>query len=187
MKSLLYIFIGLELCLPQEFEVRFYYAYSQVETYSPLTETLLKNEPMYQGVIRGLSAERLFEMATTPLKKSAFDPQSPRLLIYANGAVKPIVVDRFSVAKQGDLEYFVDPNIFSYLESGLYRGRIPHKRDYTHEEWQSIHDMHQRVPAMVEISQRGSDDILTVFVMGVFAVFLIFILILSVLRRKKGR
>jgi hypothetical protein len=196
MRFILFIFIGLKFCLAQEFEITFYYVSSQTETYIPLTEKMLKDEPMYHGVIKGLAAEYLFEMAKTPLKKLAFDSQSPRLLLYASGVEKPIVIDRYAVAKQGDLEYFVNPNIFSYLESGLHRGRIPHKRDYTHEQWQALHDMHQRVPDMVDpsysnsvhmervpdedkVSQSNSVDALTVFLGGVLAVIFIFILIFN--------
>jgi hypothetical protein len=147
-----------------ETEVVFYYASSQVETYAPLTQEKLKKNPMYHGVIRGDSAEWLLKMALTPQKKSAFDSESPRLLLYANGSKEPIVVDRYATARFRGEEYFVDPNIFSYLESGLHRGRIPPKADYTPEQWQAIHDMHGRVPAMVESSQENWDQVLIGFV-----------------------
>lgn len=167
--------------LAEEAEVTFFYASSQVETYTPLTEEKIKNAPMYHGVIKGDSAEWLLRMAQTPQKKSVFDPGSPRLLLYAKGNKEPIVVDRYATARFKGEDYFVDPNIFGYLESGLHRGRIPPQVEYTAEQWQAIHEMHGRVPAMVESSQVNLDNILVGFVMFIIVAPLLVLLALRLL------
>lgn len=160
----------------EEAEVTFLYTPSQIETYTPLTEQRLAAEPMFRGEIKGASAEWLLQMATRPQKKASFDPEAVRLIIRAKGKRSPIVVDRYATAKCDGEEYFVNPNIFSYIESGLNRGPLTPQRDYTAAQWQAIHDMHGRVPQMVMISQQNYDGLLALFVAAVIFVPLLILL-----------
>ena len=170
----------------EEAVVTFLYAPSQIETYTPLTEQRLAENPMFKGEIKGASAEWLLQMATRPQKKSIFDPEAVRLIIRTKGKNSQIVVDRYATARCDGVEYFVDPNIFSYIESGLDRGSLPPPRDYTAAQWQAIHDMHGRVPQMVAISQRNYDRWLTLFVAAIIIVPLLTLLALHLLSGRKS-
>lgn len=128
-----------------EVSVRYYYLSPAAETYTPLTEGRIKQAAFYVGELKGRSAEYFLGIAQHATRDTKFDPNAVRLLIETSDGRNNIYIDRYAVAKSQEMEYSVNPIIFSELEKGLDMLICP-TRDIPYENWEKIRSLREEIP-----------------------------------------